>query len=121
MPRALLYRLEGTTPVEERYPSATSGPRNLKRTTVGDAEVSTAFLSVDHNFHDHGPPILFEVMVFGGKLDEHQQRFHTYAEAIQEHDRLVWTLRNDMGINPEEEAESSPVTWYQKLLEDDAF
>ncbi len=43
-------------------------------------EVSTVFLGLDHSF-DRGAPILFETMIFGGKQDEYQERYHTWEEA----------------------------------------
>lgn len=38
--------------------------RRVARTPVGDVEVSTVFLGVDHSYDDDGPPILWETMVF---------------------------------------------------------
>jgi len=47
--------------------------RHVAKETIGEAEVSTVFLGVDHNWGD-GPPILWETMVFGGPLDQEQDR-----------------------------------------------
>jgi len=39
----------------------------------GEVQVSTMFLGLDHSFN--GPePILWETMIFGGKLDNYQER-----------------------------------------------
>jgi hypothetical protein len=54
----------------------------------GDVTVSTVFLGVDHNFHG-GEPLLFETMIFGGPLDETQERYATHAAALAGHDRWV--------------------------------
>lgn len=37
--------------------------------------VSTVFLEIDHSFL--GPPLLFETMVFRGRCDGYQRRYHT--------------------------------------------
>ncbi len=38
-----------------------------------DVRISTVFLGMDHSW-EGGPPILWETMVFGGKLNEEQDR-----------------------------------------------
>lgn len=43
--------------------------RHVGLTEVGDATVSTVFLSLDHNLGYSDRPVLFETMVFGGTLD----------------------------------------------------
>ena len=50
--------------------------------------VSTVFLGLDHNFHDHGPPLIFETMVFanGGWMGEWMMRSSTYHEAMTAHE-----------------------------------
>ena len=63
--------------------------RFIARTKIGTSEVSTVFLGLDHNFAADGPPILYETMVFGGALDQEQQRYHTGAEARTGHARMV--------------------------------
>ena len=59
--------------------------RTLDRTEIGPVLISTVFLGINHAFNDDGPPILFETMIFGGALDQYQQRYCTYEEAIQGH------------------------------------
>lgn len=51
---------------------------------VGDVRVSTVFLSVDHNWGD-GPPVLWETMIFGGSLNEYQERYSSLENAIAGH------------------------------------
>lgn len=46
--------------------------------------VSTVFLGTDHGY-GRGAPILFETMIFGGPLDEEQDRFCTVHEARVAH------------------------------------
>lgn len=55
-------------------------------------EVSTVFLGIDHGFGMSGPPVLFETMVFGGKLDESQWRYSTWDEAAAGHKAVVAEL-----------------------------
>lgn len=42
-----------------------TGNRIVKLETIGAYHISTIFLGLDHNFSGHGPPILWETMVFG--------------------------------------------------------
>ena len=41
----------------------------VARETIGDSDISTVFLAFDHNYSGVGPPLLWETMVFGGRLD----------------------------------------------------
>lgn len=66
--------------------------RVAARTEVGDAVVSTVFLSLDHAFMG-GPPILYETMIFGGKHKEAQWRYRNRWEALAHHDQIVAALR----------------------------
>jgi hypothetical protein len=47
--------------------------RKVADTRVGEVRISTVFLGLDHQF-DEGTPILWETMVFGGTLNEEQDR-----------------------------------------------
>jgi hypothetical protein len=62
--------------------------RIVGRDQVGDVDISTVFLSIDHQFGD-GPPLLFETMIFGGAHDQRQTRCSTWAEAEDMHRRAV--------------------------------
>lgn len=62
--------------------------RRVAKTAVGDAEVSTVFLGLDHSFAG-STPILFETMVLGGEHDGEQWRYATWAEAEAGHARIV--------------------------------
>lgn len=53
-----------------------------------DTEVSTVFLTINHQF-DNGAPILFETMVFGGEHDGYQRRYRTYVGAEAGHIQVV--------------------------------
>lgn len=60
---------------------------------VGEAEVSTVFLGIDHRLswppREDEPPILFETMTFGGKNDQDTDRYCTWAEAEAGHAAAV--------------------------------
>jgi hypothetical protein len=51
---------------------------------VGDVEVSTVFLSINHGFGD-GPPVLWESMVFSGPDDGMCQRYTSEGAAKEGH------------------------------------
>lgn len=64
--------------------------RQLRRTTVGDAVISTVFLALDHSISEDGPPILWETMVFDRRGEvEHQVRASSLEEAIQNHTEIL--------------------------------
>ena len=62
--------------------------RIVSQTMIKDVKVSTVFLGVDNSFGGN-VPILFETMVFGGKLDQVQERYATWKEAEKGHKRMV--------------------------------
>lgn len=73
--------------------------RRVALTKVGDSEVSTVFLALDHRFYaDDGPPILFESLVFGGPLVDTMERYATREEALAGHERLVRAIK-DHSVN----------------------
>lgn len=76
--------------------------RIVKQEMVGDSKVSTVFLGIDHNFND-GPPILWETMVFGGKLDQEQDRCSgNWEQAEAMHQQMVAKVKHNQ---PTEELE----------------
>ena len=63
--------------------------RHVGNETIGDSKISTVFLGLDHAFGG-GAPVLWETMVFGGALDQEQDRCsgsREQAEAM--HARMV--------------------------------
>lgn len=62
--------------------------RHVAKDTFGDVFVSTVFLGINHSF-GNGPPMLFETMVFGGPLDQEQERCSTWDEAKKMHSAMV--------------------------------
>jgi hypothetical protein len=70
-----------------------SPDRSVAQTKIGNVDVSTVFLGIDHNWFGNGPPLLFETMVFGGPEDGHLMRCSTWAEAEQQHERVCALVR----------------------------
>ena len=69
--------------------------RHVARDEVGGVSVSTVFLGLDHQF-GNGPPLLFETMIFGGTHDQHQERYSTWAEAEQGHQKALALVRGSL-------------------------
>lgn len=71
--------------------------RIIAKTNIGDAQVSTVFLGLDHGMgtalDGEFLPVLFETMIFGGKHDQLQTRYHTLEEARSGHEALVNKLK----------------------------
>lgn len=70
--------------------------RILAHTHVGNILVSTVFLGLDHRHFGEGPPLLWESMVFGGNLDESQQRYSTREAALAGHAELVRKVKETL-------------------------
>lgn len=51
--------------------------------------ISTVWLGLDHNYSMHGPPIIFETMIFGGPLSNECTRYATEEQAQAGHRRTV--------------------------------
>jgi len=96
------FILDGQIPVKcDMYKWATwnNGPnRDVKKTNIGDIKISTVFLGLDHNW-GQGPPLLFETMVFGGKLDQEQERYTTWEEAETGHRLMVEKVKDETKTN----------------------
>ena len=67
--------------------------RHVAQAKIEGVRVSTVFLGLDHSFRDTGPVILYETMVFGGSMDQHQDRYSTWAEAEAGHKVIVAKVR----------------------------
>ncbi len=79
----------------ESHKDGEEHPRFVARDTVGEADVSTVFLGLDHNFMGEGPPILWETMIFGGKHDEYQDRYSTREAALKGHAAAMKMVKED--------------------------
>ena len=72
--------------------------RRIGRDSVGESDVSTVFLGLDHSFGGE-PQIWFETLIFGGPHADWMERYATYDEAKRGHERVVARLRD--GLAPE--------------------
>ena len=93
-----LYVLDGRTPVpvndNVKWGQWFKGADRLVAIDkVGNAEVKTMFLGIDHDFLGTGPPILFETFVDGGTMEETQDFYTTWEEAELGHTRMVEAVR----------------------------
>lgn len=66
----------------------------VARSKVGDADISTVFLGINHQFGD-GPPLLFETLVSGGEYDEEMERCSTWDQAVAQHARWCDKIKRE--------------------------
>ena len=66
--------------------------RHIGNDRVGDVQISTVFLALDHSFAD-GPPVLWETLIFGGEHDQYQKRYCTRDEAIAGHAKALGLVK----------------------------
>lgn len=62
--------------------------KRVALTDIGDVQVSTVWLGIDHNWHTGGPPLIFETMVFGTE-NEPFLRYPDEESAIRGHFHIV--------------------------------
>lgn len=93
------YRLDGHNPVAvddalewAQWFEHSDDERRVAFDAVGDVEISTVFLGLDHQW-GNGPPLIFETMVFNGPLDQEQDRYSTWEEAEAGHKAMVERVR----------------------------
>jgi len=67
--------------------------RIVAKDTVCGHDISTVFLGLDHQWNDVGPPHIFETMVFGGPLDQEQERCSTWEQAEKMHGDMCNRVR----------------------------
>jgi len=48
---------------------------------------------MNHTYGE-GEPLLFETMIFGGEHDDYQERYSTYEEALEGHQRAIQLVTN---------------------------
>lgn len=68
--------------------------RTIALDKLPTCEVSTIFLGIDHAFGE-GPSILWETMVFGGKLDGERLRYTSERAALAGHHEMVDRCRRE--------------------------
>lgn len=101
MMKPVMYKLVGHTSVEEpdiskwaewfatanRVVRKSIAVAKVGGTPIGNVDVSTVFLGLDHSF-GNGSPMLFETMVFGGLLDGEIDRCSTWEGAEKMHEAM---------------------------------
>lgn len=94
--RTGMYILNGhePVPIEDSIAWATllgTMDRVVNKTVMDNGvTVSTVFLGLDHGWNKE--PLLFETMVFGGKMDGVQNRYTTWEQAEEGHKKMVATV-----------------------------
>ncbi len=70
--------------------------KTIQKTDVGNAEVSTVFLGVNHRHEHDMPPLVFETKVFGGEFDSRQWRCTTLSEAELQHEIAIKMVKGEI-------------------------
>lgn len=97
------YILDGKTPVKcglmEWAKWFGNNDRKVNHTVIGKITISTVFLGIDHSFGFEGEwlPILFQTMVFEGKMDGAIARYSSWEQAEEGHDRMVERVKQKNG------------------------
>lgn len=103
------YILDGHNVVEEpnilkwatwfeganRTVNKTTADVSLHGEKLGQISISTVFLGIDHSFGE-GEPLLFETMVFGGKLDQEMDRCETWEAAEKMHELMCEKVKGSV-------------------------
>lgn len=96
------YILAGQEPVQVRDRTTWwewfgKADRQVCRTTIGNLEVSTVFIGLDHSMHEDGPAAIFETVVFDADrvfgdtlFAEDTQRYATWNDAVAGHVATVY-------------------------------
>ena len=72
--------------------------RRVAKTTLSNGvEISTVFLGLDHSFSNKSKPVLFETMIFGGKLDQGMERYSSWKSAENGHKQWVGCVLEEEG------------------------
>lgn len=79
--------------------------RHAGHTTLGGVDVSTVFLSINHQWGKKGPPILWETMIFSAdesalttEFAEYQERYTSYHDALRGHAQAVKLVADTLQI-----------------------
>lgn len=70
----------------------------IKQEYVGSSFVSTVFLALNHAMNGNQRPLLFETMIFGGALNDTQERYTTREEALRGHADWVERAKSKQGL-----------------------
>jgi hypothetical protein len=89
----MIYILSGKEPVPCKdfqkwaiWMEENTEKKTIALNSIRDVTVSTVFLGIYIGESKH--PLLFETMVFGGKMDKYQMRYSDYDMAIEGHHEI---------------------------------
>ncbi|MDP9404909.1 MAG: hypothetical protein M3P85_16685 [Actinomycetota bacterium] len=94
LPEALWFDREGR-PIDVAEMvrlSQDPGYRVVARDWVGGVEVATVWLGFDHSFRS-AEPVIFETVVFGGRMDQYSRRYTTEEQAVAGHARVLASVQ----------------------------
>ncbi len=98
------YILDGKTPIPVESVTEwsewmqTEGNKRVGIKNIGDVEISTVFLGLDHGFGGKDL-ILFETMVFGGSQVDYQERYKSSDSAVIGHNRICKMVKDSIMKN----------------------
>ena len=93
IPRQLYYDRAGRPVSQEQWSDLYRQERHIGLDRIGEVEVSTVWMGLDHAILG-GPPLIFETMIFGGPDDREMERYSTEVAARAGHDRWVARQRH---------------------------
>jgi hypothetical protein len=73
--------------------------RHVAINKINNIKISTVFLGLDHSWlplSQKNKPVLFETMVFGGKLNGDMNRYCTWEEAEAGHKKMVKRVKKSL-------------------------
>jgi|688.fasta_scaffold525787_2 hypothetical protein len=82
--------------IEENPTKKQIGFDILEDENGNEISVSTVFLGLDHSWDNKGL-ILWETMIFGGINDQYQERYSSYEDALEGHQRAIDLIKKENG------------------------
>jgi hypothetical protein len=82
--------------IEENPTKKQIGFDILEDENGNEISVSTVFLGLDHSWDNQGL-ILWETMIFGGINDQYQERYNSYEDALEGHQRAIDLIKKENG------------------------
>lgn len=80
--------------IDEWYKLFTEEYKRIARDKIGESDISTVWLGLDHGWEDNSAPVIFETLVFNGPLDGVMEHYSTEEEAIKGHAAMIERVKN---------------------------
>lgn len=112
-PKRELDLLKWAMWMEYSHRSEGKDNRIVKQDHIGNVEVSTVFLGLDHSFGS-GPPVLWETMIFCGEHDGWQRRYCKRNQALIGHAKAVEMVKASQADLQELERMAEVGGWRKK-------